>query len=237
MATVRLLAFDGSGPSLSVALYVDGQIRVEQYLNNGLTHSQTLLPTIERVLAAADCRYADLTAVAVTKGPGSYTGLRIALTTAKTLAFSLNIPLYAFSTLAVLAYPERQRAGAVLCALDARGGRVFAALYRGETCLLPPANRYINEDLLPLLPTVLEAEEALLLKGSGAPLVQIALAATARPCSYEPTAPQDPLARDLAYMAAARMATDPTGDDPLLLDADYCSPSQAERLAGQKQQA
>lgn len=106
------------------------------------THSQRLLPMVDRVLAEAGLRPADLGAVACTTGPGSFTGLRIGLATAKGLAFALNIPAFGVPTLDALANnlgilepgAPAIAADLVCPVLDARKGQVYAAVY-----LLRPA--------------------------------------------------------------------------------------------------
>lgn len=95
-------------------------------------HAARLLPLAQAALAAAGLHPRDLAAVAVTRGPGSYTGVRLGVATAKALAFALGIPAVGVSTLEALAYAAGPRPGVVSPLLDARRGRVYAALFRWE---------------------------------------------------------------------------------------------------------
>lgn len=126
---MRILAFDAAGKGLSVAVVEEGRVLAEAGLNVGLTHSQRLLPLVQSLLAAADIAPDTLDMVAVTNGPGSFTGLRIGLATAKGLAETWGVPLAAVSTLAAVAYAARGM-GALICPmLDARRNEVYTALY------------------------------------------------------------------------------------------------------------
>ncbi len=99
---------------------------------DGKTHSVKLLPAIEYVLKASDTRNEDICAVAVTNGPGSYTGLRIGVTTAKTYGYTLNVPVIGIDSLEALALSCVTSSDAAVCpVIDARNARVYAALYIG----------------------------------------------------------------------------------------------------------
>ena len=85
---MTILAVDAAGKGLSVAVAAEGRILANAALNVGLTHSQRLLPLLESLLKAADLSLAELNALAVVSGPGSFTGLRIGVATAKGLAWA-----------------------------------------------------------------------------------------------------------------------------------------------------
>lgn len=140
-----ILAIDSSGKSLSLALREDARLIGERYLNLGYTHSQTLMPQLLSLLQDSSKELADLSAVSVCQGPGSYTGIRIGLTTAKTLAWALNIPLFAYSSLELMSFAYQPLNKFILCAIDARRGRCFSACYRGSKVILPQANRSVIE--------------------------------------------------------------------------------------------
>ncbi len=129
---MRVLAFDAAGKGLSVAVAEPGKVLAEAGLNVGLTHSQRLLPVVQSLLLAADIAPETLDMVAVTNGPGSFTGLRIGLATAKGLAEIWGVPLAPVSTLAAVAYAVRGM-GALICPmLDARRNEVYTALYDAD---------------------------------------------------------------------------------------------------------
>ena len=122
------LLFDTSNQALSVAINRDGDLVSEINTNYKKTHSETLLENISKVLEIADVKKSDIERVIVARGPGSYTGVRIAATVAKTLAKGLNIPLYSVSSLFVLAASKRIN-GSVTPLIDARRACVYTATY------------------------------------------------------------------------------------------------------------
>lgn len=107
---MKILAFDSSNEPLSVAVVDQEKILTEQTLNIKRNHSIQLMPAIEEALRQAQITLADIDRIAVASGPGSYTGLRIAATVAKSLAWAQDIELVGVSSLKVLAansYPEK----------------------------------------------------------------------------------------------------------------------------------
>ncbi|HOG07758.1 MAG: tRNA (adenosine(37)-N6)-threonylcarbamoyltransferase complex dimerization subunit type 1 TsaB [Syntrophales bacterium] len=128
---MRTLAIDTAGISAGVSLAVDGQIRYEAFHNTGLNHSLVLLPAIEAACRHAGVALAEIDLFALTIGPGSFTGLRIAAGTLKGLALAVGKPVVGVSTLDSLAYPLTTSPDEVLCAmLDAQREQVYAAAYR-----------------------------------------------------------------------------------------------------------
>ena len=118
----------------SVALAQNGKFIAEKEIDNGYSHSQNLAIFIKEVLAETGKKPTDLNAIAISKGPGSYTGLRIGVSTAKGLCYALNIPLIAVPTLEVmvesLSLTLSKGEGMLLCPmLDARRMEVYTALY------------------------------------------------------------------------------------------------------------
>lgn len=129
-----LLAFDTATELVSVALHDGTDVVVERSSTQPMKHGEHLAPLIEEALRAAGVDRLDLTALAVGVGPGPFTGLRVGLVTARTLAHVLEIPLYGVCTLDVLAV-EAVATGAVdgpfLVATDARRKEVYLASYDG----------------------------------------------------------------------------------------------------------
>jgi tRNA threonylcarbamoyladenosine biosynthesis protein TsaB len=124
-----LLAIDTSTLTTSAAL-LDGARVVAERDALATPHSESLLPLIDALLAGAGVAPAALEAVACGVGPGSFTGLRIGLATAKGLCFAIRRPLVTVSSLAALALEAEGTAELVLTVMDARRGEVFAGLYR-----------------------------------------------------------------------------------------------------------
>ena len=138
---MKLLCIESSTSTASVALFDHSGLLVESvFLDDSRKHSQVVLPSVDRMLAAAKMKPSDLDGVAATRGPGSFTSVRVCLATAWGLARALGIPLYAVDTLEVLSRAaqdtcrRRQVPGPtmVLSALDARRDQVYAALYEGQ---------------------------------------------------------------------------------------------------------
>jgi tRNA threonylcarbamoyl adenosine modification protein YeaZ len=127
-----LLAFDTATPQVTVALYDGTDVVAELISDRPMKHGEQLAPLIDGVLARASSGRLDITAVAVGAGPGPFTGLRVGLVTARTLAYALDIPVHAVCTLDVLAV-EAVEIGAVsgqfAVATDARRKEVYLATY------------------------------------------------------------------------------------------------------------
>jgi tRNA threonylcarbamoyladenosine biosynthesis protein TsaB len=104
----------------------------ELTMQGKLTHSETLLPHIEQVLKMAAVAKEELTGIAVSNGPGSFTGLRIGLAAAKAMSYVLGIPLVGVSTLQALAYQLPAPGVRVMCLLDAQKGNAYVESYRWE---------------------------------------------------------------------------------------------------------
>ena len=130
---MTILALDTSNKTLSVAVELTDGTIIEQTIENTLQHSVLLMPTIEAVFKEAGITAKDLTKVVVAEGPGSYTGLRIGVTVAKTLAKSLGIPLVGVSSLDVFLpnLASKVEVGEVVVPFfDARRGNIFAVGYK-----------------------------------------------------------------------------------------------------------
>lgn len=124
-----LCALECSSKAASCALFSDERLLCESYLDCGLTHSQTLLPLLDNLCRAAGVTPEEFEKIAVSCGPGSFTGLRIGLSLAKAMAAAQRIPAAGMSTLLSLAYNLTGFTGSCCAALDARRGQVYYALF------------------------------------------------------------------------------------------------------------
>lgn len=128
-----LLHIETATRNCSVAVSQDGQTLVcREIAQEGYSHAEKLHVFIEEALAQADVAYADLSAIAVSQGPGSYTGLRIGVSAAKGLCFALGIPLIAVDTLSVLASQVNQKDGLIVPMIDARRMEVYSAVFNAD---------------------------------------------------------------------------------------------------------
>lgn len=124
-----ILGIDSSAVTAGCALYDGGRIAAEQFLNTKHTHSQTLLPMVEGMLKSAGITLADIDKIAVTCGPGSFTGLRIGIATVKGMAMGAGKPCVPVSTLEAIAYNFIGVDGIICCLMDARCGQVYNAMF------------------------------------------------------------------------------------------------------------
>jgi len=138
---VTLLGIDTSTPAASACVLMEGGEAFEatppaERLARPPAHASELMPAVAGVMTSAGVTWSDLTAIAVGVGPGTFTGLRIGIATARALAAASELPLRRVSSLAALAagIPSRHR----LPLIDARRGEVFAALFEAEEQIWPP---------------------------------------------------------------------------------------------------
>ena len=139
-----ILSLDTSTQNCSVALHENGQLITQELVSEEGSHSKALTLLIEKVMKTAGRTLSELSAVAVSNGPGSYTGLRIGLATAKGICFALDKPLICLPTLQVLASAVDAPAGSLLLPmLDARRMEVYAAVYSSALEELSPQEAHI----------------------------------------------------------------------------------------------
>ena len=124
-----ILAFETSAKAASVAVLEGSRLLAECYQNTGLTHSQTLMVMAEDALKQCGKTAADVDAVAVAEGPGSFTGVRIGVAAAKGFAWGREIPCYGVSTLEAMAESLAVFQGYVCACMDARRSQVYNAVF------------------------------------------------------------------------------------------------------------
>jgi len=129
VAKVKILAIESSAKPVSAAVCEDGKIIAQSFQNSGLTHSRTLLPLIEDLLKNSDLSYEDIGLVAVAKGPGSFTGVRIGVSTAKGISWAREIPAVGVSTLEAMAWQLSNTDDIICSVMDARRNEVYNALF------------------------------------------------------------------------------------------------------------
>jgi tRNA threonylcarbamoyladenosine biosynthesis protein TsaB len=125
---MKVLAFDCSGDILSVAVR-DGEHWAEASLDLGLKHAERLMDLVDRCVSWAGLKPPELELIACTIGPGSFTGLRIGISTAKGMALGLGLPWIGIPSLDCLAWGHEGFSGPVAPIMDARRGRVYSAIY------------------------------------------------------------------------------------------------------------
>lgn len=129
---MKILAMESSALTASVAVCEDEQLLAEYTVNNGNTHSENLLPMAESILSFLGLTVSDIDLFSVAAGPGSFTGVRIGVSTVKGLAFGTEKPCLGVSTLEALAYNMQSANGLVCPVMNARRKQVYTALFRVE---------------------------------------------------------------------------------------------------------
>ncbi|RGR84954.1 tRNA (adenosine(37)-N6)-threonylcarbamoyltransferase complex dimerization subunit type 1 TsaB [Heyndrickxia coagulans] len=161
---MKVLAIDTSNEVLGVSLADDHVVLAEYMTNLKKNHSVRVMPAVQEVMVACGIKPAELDKIVVAKGPGSYTGIRIGVTIAKTMAWSLQIPLAGVSSLKLLAASGRYFDGYISPLFDARRGRIYTGLYRYENGILQTAVEDCN---------ISSAEWGIRLSALGAPVLLI----------------------------------------------------------------
>ena len=165
-----ILAFETSAKAASVALTENGKLLGEGYQNTGLTHSQTLMVMAEDVLKQCGKTAADVEAVAVAAGPGSFTGVRIGVAAAKGFAWGSEIPCFGVSTLEAMAESLGVYDGMVCACMDARRNQVYNAVFSAQGGELTRVTEDRAIALSDLKEELKKAEKPVFLVGDGANL-------------------------------------------------------------------
>ena len=228
-----ILAFETTAKAGSVALLEDGKLLAESYQNTGLTHSQTLMVMAEDMLKAAGKTMAEVSAVAVAEGPGSFTGVRIGVAAAKGLAWGGELPCYGVSTLEAMALTLGVYQGYVCGTMDARRSQVYNALFyvnRGEMTRITEDRAIALSDLAEELKVL---NEPVFLVGDGSTLTYNTLKDTVPALVLPPEHRMHQRASGVALAAAAKIAAGCSGDGAAL-SPNYLRLSQAERERNEK---
>ncbi|MCD8090242.1 MAG: tRNA (adenosine(37)-N6)-threonylcarbamoyltransferase complex dimerization subunit type 1 TsaB [Clostridiales bacterium] len=164
---MNILALDSSGLAASAAIVNDEKVLGEFFINHKKTHSQTLMPLVENMLKLTDFDKHDIDFIAVTSGPGSFTGLRIGMAAAKGLCAALDKPLITISSLDVIAYGLGEREGLIVPVMDARRGQVYYSIYKREGEALRRLCNYGAEEIGRVLEQVKQMRAKAVFAGDG----------------------------------------------------------------------
>ena len=163
-----ILALDTSSIVCTVAIMDDDRLIGEQIINHKMTHSQKLMPAIDMLLKSCEVSMKDIDLIAVAEGPGSFTGLRIGVATAKGLAHTMNIPVIGVSTLDALAMNVPFANGLVCPLLDARRDQVYTAVYKWDHGILEVIEKPMAISIDELIEKLLPRPEKIVFIGDGA---------------------------------------------------------------------
>ena len=193
-----LLCLDTATPQVGAAIGFDGAVLGEVRLGRGRRHAEHLAPAIEYLCRELDVELARLSAIAVGLGPGLFTGLRVGVTTAKTMAQALRVPVVG------VAYPLRHTNRLVAAILDARRGEVFHARYRPVPGGVQRVTDYEVGAPADLVADLVAAGDEVLFAGDGALLYRDELAEVDRSEQAGPSY-AFPSAAALVELATARV--------------------------------
>lgn len=233
---MKILGLETSARACSAAVTEDGTVLASAFQCTGLTHSRTLMPMVEDMLRNAELSMAQIDAVAVAAGPGSFTGIRIGIAAAKGLAWAREIPCAGVSTLEAMAQSLAHTDALVICAMDARRSQVYNALFRahfGTLTRLTPDRAISLEDLAEEL-RGMDGDKIVL--GDGGALCRDALEKSQVPCRLAPPHLLQQNAVGVALTAEAMAAAGKLVSAQELLPV-YLRPPQAERLRDRQRKA
>ena len=223
-----ILAFETSAKAGSVALLDDQKLLGESYQNTGLTHSQTLMVMAEDLLKQCGKTVADVTAVAVAEGPGSFTGVRIGVAAAKGFAWGGQLPCCGVSTLEAMAESLGVYEGYVCACMDARRNQVYNGLFSVKNGVI---SRVTEDRAIALADLKTELEQLdgpIFLVGDGAALTHKTLSGEISNLVLPPEHRVHQRATGVAILAAKKIVAGETCDGNALTP-NYLRLSQAER--------
>lgn len=229
---MKILALETSAKSVSAAVTENGTVLAAAYQNRGLTHSVTLMPLIGGMLHAAGLTLDDMGLIAVTNGPGSFTGLRIGVSAAKGLAWAKDLPCCGVSTLAAMARTAADFRGLIIGAMDARRQQIYHALFRAVDGRVTRLTQDCAVSLEELASQLRDMPEEKLVVGDGAALCADYLNGAGIPCRMADASHRMQSAVGAALcaeeMAARGEAVTAQGLEPVYL---RLSQAERERLA------
>lgn len=226
---MNILAIESSGLVASVAVYADSIMQAEYTVNYKKTHSQTLLPMIEEIKKMTELDLSSIDAVAISAGPGSFTGLRIGAATAKGLGLALGVPLIAVPTLEGLAYNFCGSDKLICPLMDARRNQVYTGIYEFDGGEFKTVKKQCAIPVEEIIESVNELGREVIFLGDGVPVYKdIIKEKTTVPFKLAPPhmayQRAGALLERAAYMYENNMFTEPREFAP-----EYLRMSQAER--------
>lgn len=233
---MRILSIDSSATAASVALFEDSKLIGEFFTNTSFTHSRTLAPMIENLLVVTGKAVSDVDLIAVSNGPGSFTGVRIGVSVAKGIAFPDNLPCMAVSTLESMAYNLTLTDCVVCAVMDARRNQVYNAMFRikyGEVHRLCDDRAISIEALKNEIKDSLQGERIILV-GDGATITMRELMELPMSIEMAPETLRFQRASSVALAAMSRLDAGEKPSSASELLPSYLRLSQAERERAEK---
>lgn len=235
---MRALAVDTSTATAGIAVADENGLLAEFMIKDMKTHSQKLVPMLKELLDSLRLELSDIDVLAAVTGPGSFTGLRIGVTTIKTMAYALDKPVVGITSLDALANAAVVPEGTLVCPImDARNNQVYTALYKPQNEVMTNLSGYMGLHISELVKQIEEKYEGadVLFAGDGVLLHRDFLKIELRErCSFMPLFTLQQMAAPAAQMALTLHAAGESMDCDELVPF-YLRPSQAEREYARKQ--
>ena len=223
-----ILSIDTATKVTGLALHFKGSLVAELFLHTGKNHSEQLMPMVLQLLEQAGIGFDDLGAVAVAAGPGSFTGLRIGMATAKGIAQVRKIPLIGINTLDALGQSGMGFEGLVAPVLDARKNEVYTALYRSSNGDISLLGEYEAISPVALAERLRAGRERVLFVGDAVPVYREMFGdRLGEGAVFLPDSMSLPRGAHVGALAARRLARGES-DDLYALKPFYIRPSEAE---------
>ncbi len=224
-----ILGIDSSAITAGCALYDGEKIVAEEFLNVAHTHSQTLLPMVETMLKTSGKTLSDVEKIAVTTGPGSFTGLRIGISCVKGMCFGADIPCVGVSTLEAIAYNFVGVDGMICACMDARLKQVYNALFKSENGIITRLCEDRAISLADLSEELLKLDGKIIFAGDGAAL---AYEFTQRKYELAPLSLRFQRGSGVCLAAESKAVIEPDALMPEYLRLPQAERERAERMNG-----
>ncbi len=225
---MRILGIESSSLVASVAIVTDDILTAEYTVNLKKTHSQTLLPMIDEVIRMLEIELDSIDAIAVSGGPGSFTGLRIGSATAKGLGLAMKKPLIHVPTVDAMAYGLYGTDALICPVMDARRNQVYTGLYHFRDRFEVVKNQWPS-DVRELVDELNERGEKVIFLGDGVPPYRALIEESIKvPCAFAPAHVNRQRAASVAALGAVYVAEGKT-ETAMEHRPDYLRKSQAER--------
>ncbi|MCR5268825.1 MAG: tRNA (adenosine(37)-N6)-threonylcarbamoyltransferase complex dimerization subunit type 1 TsaB [Lachnospiraceae bacterium] len=234
---MKILSIDSSGLVATVALLEDDVVIAEYSVNNKMTHSQTLVPMLDEIKKMTDLDLASIDAIAVAKGPGSFTGLRIGSATVKGLGLALEKPVIPVGTVDALSYNAWGYAGLICPIMDARREQVYTGIYRFQGTQWEIVKEQCAIGIAELMDILNGMDGTVLFLGDGCPVYQAQIEECMKiPFSFAPAHMNRQRAAALGVLAMEyyKRGITESADEHR---PEYLRKSQAEREAAAKEAA
>lgn len=229
---MRVLAIDTSTAMAGIAVSDESGLLAEYMLRDMKTHSQKLVPMLNKLLNSLQMTAADIDVYAAVTGPGSFTGLRIGVTTIKSLAYAVQKPTVGIPSLDALANASAVREDTIVCPMmDARNNQVYTALYKTQNGLMENITGYMGVHVSELVRQIEEqyADACVLFTGDGVTLHKDFLKIELKNrCVFAPDFVLQQMAASAAQLALSKALRGETVSS-MELTPYYLRPSQAER--------